>query len=92
VCDERGGDSGGRAAGAGDVQGQQGWARRTAIRAARRISIWPSGVPGQRDHGPFPVLPAVVDLATVEAHLSRVYAKLGVASRTQLARRLGAPA
>jgi len=27
---------------------------------------------------------------TVQAHLSRVYAKLGVGSRTQLARRLGA--
>jgi DNA-binding CsgD family transcriptional regulator len=33
-----------------------------------------------------------VSVATVEAHLSRAYAKLGVASRTQLARRLGAPA
>jgi hypothetical protein len=28
---------------------------------------------------------------TVEAHLSRVCAKLGIRSRTQLARRLGAP-
>ena len=33
-----------------------------------------------------------LNVATVEAHLSRAYAKLGVRSRTQLARRLGAPA
>jgi len=33
-----------------------------------------------------------VSVYTVEAHLSRVYAKLGIRSRTQLARALGAPA
>jgi len=33
-----------------------------------------------------------VSVYTVEAHLSRVYAKLGIRSRGQLARRLGAPA
>jgi DNA-binding CsgD family transcriptional regulator len=33
-----------------------------------------------------------LSVATVEVHLSRVYAKLGVRSRTQLARRLGASA
>jgi len=33
-----------------------------------------------------------VSVATVEAHLSRAYAKLGVASRAQLARALGPPA
>jgi DNA-binding CsgD family transcriptional regulator len=33
-----------------------------------------------------------VSVYTVEAHLSRVYAKLGIRSRTQLARHLGAPA
>jgi DNA-binding CsgD family transcriptional regulator len=32
----------------------------------------------------------VVTVSTVEAHLSRSYAKLGVRSRTQLAQRLGA--
>jgi DNA-binding NarL/FixJ family response regulator len=32
-----------------------------------------------------------VSVATVEAHLSRVYAKLGVGSRTQLAQRLSTP-
>ena len=33
-----------------------------------------------------------VSIYTVEAHLSRVYAKLGIRSRGQLARRLRAPA
>jgi len=33
-----------------------------------------------------------VSVYIVEAHLSRVYAKLGIRSRTQLARALGAPA
>ena len=32
-----------------------------------------------------------LSVATVEAHLSRVYAKLGVRSRAQLSQRLGAP-
>ena len=32
-----------------------------------------------------------LSVATVEAHLYRVYAKLGVGSRTQLAQRLGRP-
>ena len=33
----------------------------------------------------------VIEVSTVEAHLSRVYSKVGVRSRTELATRLAAP-
>jgi hypothetical protein len=54
---------------AGDVQRQQACAGRTAIRAARRISIGPSGAPRQRDRDRSRSLPAVVDLAAATVPL-----------------------
>jgi DNA-binding NarL/FixJ family response regulator len=90
-----------RAAAAFDVQGAPGWAERTRAELARVGARRPraSGelTPTQRRVAELVAegrsnkeiaQTLFVTVNTVEAHLSQVYSKLGVRSRTQLAGRL----